>query len=339
MVTHKKIPFSTFNGLTRYRPDRRVLVFLFFVVISTIFWFLGALGREYTATVRYPVRYTNFPENMVLVNELPSNLELTVNAYGYTLLRYYISRRLMPIVFDVNSFSLNQLPDTETQNFYIRSSVASNRIAGQLGAEIDILDIRPDTLFFSFTEKISKRLPVEPVTNLEFRPQFMVKGNIVIDPDSVTVSGPATVIDTMQFIPTLPLTIRGLDDSVRRRTGLRSMDKIEFSEQYVWVQIPVEQFTEAGIRVPVEVVNLPDTLLIKTFPPEISVSYMVALTDYDKVSRQQFLAEADFLSPLTGAGRLPVSLTRQPDFIRSVRYYPQSVDFIVETDPEPGEAN
>ncbi len=333
MVKVQKIFGNAFGRLARLTTDRRVLVFFFFVVISAIFWFLGALGREYTATVRYPVRYTNFPENMVMVGELPSDLELTVNAYGYTLLRYYVSRRLLPIVFDVNSFSLNRLPDTETRNFYILSSVAANRIAGQLGAEIEILDIRPDTLFFSFTDKISRKLPVAPVTELEFRPQFMLKGAIRTDPDSVIAAGPATIVDTMQTVPTLPLSIRGIDESVRKRAVLKGSDKIELSESYVWVDIPVDQFTEAGIRVPVEVINLPDTLLIKTFPSEVSVSYLVALTDYERVSRQQFRAEADYSIPVTMTGRLPVRLARQPDFIRAVRYYPQSVDFIVETDP------
>jgi hypothetical protein len=146
-----------------------------------------------------------------MVGEPPSSLELTVNSYGYTLVRYYVSRRLMPIVFDVNSFSLNRLPDTETRNFYILSSVAANRISGQLGADIEILDIRPDTLFFSFTDMTSRKLPVKPVLDLDFDEQFMVKGNIDVEPDSVTVHGPASVIDTMKFVPTMASCNQGTE--------------------------------------------------------------------------------------------------------------------------------
>ncbi len=339
MVKVQDIISRVHERLSRFRPDRRVLVFLFFVALSAIFWFLNALGREYTVPVSYPVRYTNFPPNMVMVGELPSSLELTVNAHGYTLLRYYISRRLLPIVFDVNSFSLNRLPDTETRNFYILSSVAANRIAGQLGAGIEILEIRPDTLFFSFTDKVSRKLPVEPVVELVFRPQFMVKGNIRTEPDSVIVSGPATVVDTMSSVKTLPVIARGVNDAIRRRSAINEADMLEYSESAVWVNIPVEQFTEAGLRIPVEVINLPDTLLIITFPSEVSVSFLVALTDYEKVSRQQFRAEADYRSRVPGTGRLPVRLVKQPDFTRSVRYYPQSVDFIIETDPAERRSN
>ncbi len=330
LAREQKIIRDAFGKLTGLRLDRRVMVFLFFLVISTIFWFLSALGREYTARIIYPVRYTNFPENLVMVGEPPSSLELTVNSYGYTLVRYYVSRRLMPIVFDVNSFSLNRLPDTETRNFYILSSVATNRIAGQLGADIEILDIRPDTLFFSFTDMTSRKLPVKPVLDLDFDQQFMVKGNILVEPDSVTVHGPASVIDTMKFVPTMATAIRGLNESARKNIELADIDKLDFSQRRVLVSIPVEQFTEAGIKIPVEVANLPDTLTMKTFPADITVSYLVALTDYDKVNAQLFRAMVDYNSPPTGPGRLAVRLVNRPDFIRSVRYSPQSVDFIIE---------
>ncbi len=330
MAQEHKIIKDAFGKLTRLKLDRRVMVFLFFLAISTIFWFLSALGREYTTNIRYPVRYTNFPENMLMVGDPPSNLELTVNSYGYTLVRYYLSRRLMPIVFDVNSFSLNRLPDTETRNFYILSSVAANRIAGQLGADIEILDIRPDTLFFSFTEMTSRKLPVKPVLDLVFDQQFMVKGSIDVEPDSVMVHGPASVIDTMKFVPTKATAIRGLNKSARKNIELAYIDKLTFSTKGVLVTIPVEQFTEASIRIPVEVVNLPDTLTMKTFPSAITVSYLVALTDYDKVDAQLFRATVDYNSPPTGPGRMAVRLVSRPDFIRSVRFSPQSIDFIIE---------
>ncbi|MFO7922286.1 MAG: hypothetical protein R6U58_01165 [Bacteroidales bacterium] len=307
------------------------MVFLFFLVVSAIFWFLSALGRQYTTSIEYPVRYTNFPENMVMVGELPSNLELTVNSHGYTLLRYYISRRLLPIIFDVNSFSLNRLPDTNTRNFYILSSVAANRISGQLGADIEILDIRPDTLFFSFTDMVSRKLPVKPVYDLQFERQFMIKGSIAVEPDTLIVSGPASVIDTMEFVPTRTLRLTGVNEPVRRDLDIPEIDMLDFSENSVSVTIPVEQFTEAGLKVPVEPLNLPDTLTMKTFPADITVSFMVALTDYDRVNPSQFLAVADYKSPAPGNGRLEVRLVRHPEFIRSPRFYPRTVDYIIET--------
>jgi hypothetical protein len=316
--------------LSRLRFDRRVMVFLFFLVVSTVFWLLNVLGREYTTQLSYPVRYTNFPDNVVMVGELPSNLDLTVNAYGYTLLKHYIGRRLLPIVVDVNSYSLNRMPDTDTKNFYMLTSVAANRVTGQLGADIEVLRIEPDTLFFRFTDMITGRLPVKPVLEIQFEQQFMMKGNIVVEPDSVDVSGPAAVIDTMQFIPTTTFRKTGVNKPVQERVSLPEIRMLNLSVNTVLLNIPVEQFTEASLRIPLEAVNLPDTLIMKTFPSVITVSYLVALSDYDKVTAQQFNAVADYNSVPSGNGRLKVDIVEQPAFVRSVRFAPQYVDYIIE---------
>jgi hypothetical protein len=329
----KKEPniFKTISGkLTGLRLDRRVTVFLFFLFVSSIFWFLSALGREYTTHLRYPVRFTNYPENLIMVNELPSSLELTVNAYGYTIIKHYIGRRLLPIVFNVNSFSLNRMPDTDTKNFYVLSSVARNRIAGQLGADIEILDIRPDTLFFRFTDMVTGRLPVKPVLDLHFEQQFMIKGNILVEPDSVDVSGPGVVIDTMQFVPTIAINKRGVKGSLKETVRLSEPAMLNFSDTRVTVSIPVEQFTEASLRIPIDVLNLPDTLTMKIFPSQVTVSYLVALSDYDRVNAQQFRAMVDYDNIPAGNGRLNVEIEKHPGFIKSVRFSPVFVDYIIE---------
>jgi hypothetical protein len=321
---------NAFAKLFRIKPDRRVMVFLFFVVVATIFWFLNVLGLQYTTSLRYPVRYTNFPENKVIVGELPSSLDLTVNAYGYTLVKYYVSSQLLPIVFDVGSFSLTEMPDTETSNFYILSSIARTRIASQLGADIEILDIEPDTLFFNFTEIVSRDLPVRPVVDLEFQQQFMLKGNVSAEPDSITVSGPGSIIDTMKYVPTRLLSLKNLNRSVYEDVSIQDFDLLRFSVSKARVHVPVEQFTEANIKVPLEIVNIPEGMKVKTFPSDITVSYMVALADYEKVNAQQFTAVVDFDRMVPGMERLEVSLLKQPELVRAVRFSPVAVDYLIE---------
>ncbi len=323
--------FPAFKSrLTGMRVDRKVLVFLFFLAVSAIIWFLNALGREYTTQLSYPVRYTNYPDNMVLAGELPSSLELTVNAYGYTILRHYVGRRMLPIVFDVNSFSLNRMPETDTRNFYVLSSVAAGRIAGQLGSEIEILDIRPDTLVFRFTNMITDRLPVKPVLELQFEQQFMVRGDIVVEPDSVSVSGPATIVDTMTFVPTLALRKSGVNKPVNEMVRLQEQGRVNLSENRVRVSVPVEQFTESSMRIPIEIMNLPDTLIMKTFPSVVSVSYHVALSDFERANAQHFRAVVDYENVPAAGGRLAVELANQPAFVRNVRFSPHHVDYIIE---------
>ncbi len=323
-------PFTRLARKDKDRFNKKLLVFLFFLVVSTIFWFLSMLGKDYTTDMRYPVRYTNFPENKVLVGELPENLILNVRGNGYTLLRYRLSSRLLPIIFDVNSFSLNRVSD-ESDTFFILSSVAKSKISGQLGADIEINEILPDTLFFHFSEVVSRKLPVKADLQIEFRRQYMQSGPVALDPDTVTVSGPESVMDTLELVFTEPLAKEQVDRTVVTDVLLRPEKYLRFSEESVRVNVPVEQFTEASITVPIETVNVPEGFVLKIFPAEIRVSYLVPLSYYEKVRRQQFQAYVDYEILLKEElRRLPVNLSRYPDFIRGMRFSPQTVDFIIE---------
>jgi len=309
--------------------NKKLLVFLFFLVVSTIFWFLSMLNKEYTTDLQYPVEYTNFPEDKVLVGELPSSLTLNVSGYGYTLLRYRLSRQLLPIIFDVNSFSLNRISDEE-DTFFILTGVARNKISDQL-AGIEINDIRPDTLFFQFTDVVSRKIPVKAELDLGFRQQYMQSGSVLIEPDSVVAAGPEPVIDTLEHARTNMLSLQDVDRTVEEHVSLSSYDYVSFSEEKVKITVPVEQFTESSIKIPIEAVNVPEELKLKTFPSEVTASFIVPLSDYDRVSQEQFRIYVDYDKlQQENVGRLPVELAAAPEFVRNVRYNPQMVDFIVE---------
>lgn len=315
----------------RVQLYKKLLVFLFFLFVAAVFWLLSALNREYTDEILYPVKYTNLPEDKILVNDLPESLILKVSGHGYSLLKYQLSKRLLPIVFDVNSFALNAIEDSISQKFYVLSRVARTRIASQISSDINILEIQPDSLVFEFSNISSKKLPVYPVLNLGYEQQFMLKGQMSIKPDTVRVSGPRTVIDTMQAAYTNELTIERLKETMTRTVGFVEIPQVRYENKRVSVSIPVEQFTEASIRVHILPVNVPEGLTLKLFPATINVFYHVALSDYDKIQPQHFMAIADYkeierLNPL----KINVQLTRFPDYILILRKYPESVDYIVE---------
>ena len=323
-------------GMTR-RPrrkkitmNRRVLVYFFFLLLSVLFWFLTVMNKEYTTSISYPVHYIRFPEKKVLVNDVPDRLELSVNAGGYTLLRNKLKSRITPIIFDVNSFSLNTvLGDPST--LYILTSYAKDRIANHLLSEIEILDISPDSLFFQFADKVSKKVPVQPDLNVSFEKQYMQVGPNLVEPDSVTVSGPEMMIDTIEMAATVPVTMADVNRSFDMEMEMQPLHKIEYDPLEVWLQVPVEKFTEASLKVKIEVINMPDSLLLRPFPPAVTVSCQIGLSAYETLNEHLFRAVIDYSEVGNMLGnKLQVQIIKMPVYIQSVNFTPKSVEYIVE---------
>lgn len=311
--------------------NKRLMIFSFFLLLSVILWFLTALGKNYNASISYPVRYIKLPEDRVLVNKMPDKLLLSVNAQGYTLLRYKLKSRLLPIIFDVKSFRLSNIPGEDANTVYILTSIAKNKIQKQLSSDIEVLDISPDSLIFRFASEIDRQVPVLPEYNLSYAKQYMQVRPVSVVPDSITVSGPETVVDTIRGISTVRKDFRNVNKTIEFTAEVIQGEKLNYSHDKVRVRIPVEKFTEASFSIPLEYEHLPDSLNLKLFPDEVKLTCRVGLSDYDQLSERSFRAVVDFLGTNQNLGnKLQVELTKQPGFVRSVSYHPKSVEYIIE---------
>lgn len=312
------------------KADRRLIVFLFFVVLSTIFWFLNQLEEEYVTEISLPVRYTNFPSDKILVNDLPNHFDLRVRAHGYKLLEYKISNKFLPFSINVNSLTLRMHSQSNYAKFFSLTRLLNRDIEDQLRSELEIVSISPDTLFFEFADRIFKKVPVVSQLNLVLASQYMIKGNIQFDPDSITISGANPIVDTIEQVYTKQLDLLDLNKNYNDEVDLAEIRNVKFSDKEVDVIVSIEKFTEGAQKVKLNVINVPDSLIIRTFPKEITVTYFVTLSDYEKVLPQLFEAVVDYNETANPDNKLNISIHNFPDYIQSLRYNPKSVEYIIE---------
>jgi hypothetical protein len=114
MDTNNKIWFDKITAALDFssgRNNQRLIIFIICLILATILWFLNALSKNYTTQIAYPVRYIELPKNKFIINEPPSNLQLRVNAHGFTLLRYKLHMAFYPVELNVSEIiEENRLP-------------------------------------------------------------------------------------------------------------------------------------------------------------------------------------------------------------------------------------
>ncbi len=311
--------------------DRDFLVFVFFLLLSFCFWYLNGLSKELSAQIKYPVRYINPPKNRVLHGSLPAKLDFNIKGPGYSLIKLRLSGSRAPVIVDMSK--LNYLINTEsrTYNYYVLTSTLRDDFLQQLRADFEIIRILPDTLSFSFDLIESKRVPViadfEVITDAE----FFVKGKIEAEPDSIIITGPRPVIDTVSAVYTRHKSFSGIRQSFSRNIQIAGSKDFTISEKRVRITVPVEQYTEARMEIPVKIINVPDSLEIRLFPNVISVHLLVAVSDYKGIFESNITALIDYASvDPEKSNKLPVIITNIPSYANTVRYTPQELEYIVE---------
>jgi hypothetical protein len=314
-------------------PERDVLVFGFFLVLSFVFWYLNGLSQVIENQIRYPVRYVNPPRNSVLVDNLPARLAMDLRGPGYSLLKLKLSGSRAPVVVDMNRLDLRALPGTEDGEVnYVLASSLKESFHKQLHADFEILQISPDTLFFRFDRLGTKLVPVFPDIQIATDKEFFVKGEPASQPDSVFITGPIPIIDTVTMVKTKMKKYSGVAQSFSANLSLVGSKYYEISERKVKVSVLVEQFTEARMELPVKLLNLPDSIDIKMFPDNVSIRVLVAISDYKGIFESNIQAVVDLAAVnLSTIGKLPVTIINVPAYARSLMYTPQEIDFIIES--------
>ncbi len=298
-----------------------------FLLISVFIWFLNALSKNYTTVISYPLEYTEMPEDQVFVGALPEQLELTVNSHGYAIMQYKVFRNPVPINFKVSSFNLNR-PGQDSSRAYIITRYLKDQVSLQLPSELQLLDIKPDTLHFRFAGSVSKQVPVVPDFWYEVDNQFTIRDGILVEPGTVMVTGPDVIVDTLEKVYTERKDLGLITRDYGKKVKIRPYNGLEFDQTRVLCRIELERFTEVNLSIPVEVVNLPDTISLQTFPSRIKFTCIVGLSKYDRISANLIRAVVDYASITDDARLLEVEILNTPAYLISYKYYPKSVEFL-----------
>ncbi len=315
----------------KFKLSPKRFTFLFFLLLSTILWFLNALSREYADRVDYPIRYINYPKDFVLLNQPPEELQLDVKAFGYSLFYHKITPDLMPLRVDFGKTPLRLLRGGDTLSYFIESNYLQSEISNQISSEIKLNGIKPDSIIFTFTKTISKKVPVIFNGNLSFRKPFQQKGTTRLVPDSVVVQGPQAIINNLDSVQTEAYESDLLGENKKIELKLEQSKYINTSVSSIIVEIEVEKYTEREIILPLSINHLPDSLVLLPFPNQIHVSFTTSLENFNKISKYDFKAELDYKDVKHSiSNRIPVILRHYPNGIRNLAISPRRVEFIVE---------
>jgi len=310
---------------------REVAVFSFFLLLSFVFWFLNALSKEMNGRIEYPVRYINFPEDRALVNELPDYFNLMVSGPGYSIVQTKLGGRKEHLTVDLNKAGIRVQEDKDKLLFYILSFSLREQLSSQLRSDFSIVSIVPDTIHFEFDLVGKRKVPVVPDIEIITQRQYFVHGEIICSPDSIEISGPKTMVDTIEEVFTRYYAFDQLNETESKTLGLKSISKISFSERRSEVTVPVEQFTEAVIELPVTMINVPDTVDIRLFPDLVTLQCIVALSDYNNIQDAPVEAFVDFKDlDLMTTNRLKVALEKLPEYASQVKINPQYIEYLIE---------
>lgn len=309
---------------TRFHIRRKVFALVLCLLLSIVLWLLNDLNRLQTSSVQIPVKFTGLPYDMVTTNSLPSHMDATVEATGFNLLWRHFTREQKVVEIPLRLENGMVSPD---QTFLFNINYYMDDITDALGSHVKIRRIFPDTFSIRFARKYNKKVPVVLSSDLDFEKEFYVSGHVKIIPDSVIISGTKEKVTTIGAVSTQQLVLKNLKESYKGNLTLEYINGISYNIQQVDVNLPVEQFTEKELSLPVTSTRVPAHFELNTIPSIISLKILVPISQYSQIDASLFQVSAEFPSNDHKVDQIILQVTRKPDFVKILSISPSAVEF------------
>ncbi len=158
-------------------------------------------------------------------------------------------------------------------------------------------------------------------------------GYLKVEPSFISISVPEVIIDSIITIQTKNTTLTDVNSSIEVNLPIMALDrksKVKYSVDEVMVTGTVEKFTEAKLKLPFTIKNLPNNYNITTFPDQVEVVFQVGLSNYNKINRNDFKISCDYSRTVkNGLTYLIPELVSKPSMISGIKIVPNQIEYLI----------
>ena len=263
------------NFQIKFPEKKKFRFFFLFVILSFTFWIITKLSNIYDSSISFSISLTDVPDYIVPKNISSLELNADISGSGFQLLLYkFINDEIIISVkdgdFNLDLAHVNLLD----QKFSIQQQLFQNTVVKQLNQSI---------LKFEFDRLIRKKVPIFPIIDINFKLGYERAEDWRIIPDSVWVSGPSNLIDTLNHFPTKAFKKNKVHKQITEILKLSEIPKLKPEVSEVEITAAVNKFTEKTLETFINIKNLPDSLTIKLFPNSVETTFLVLMDNIEIV--------------------------------------------------------
>ncbi len=304
---------------------KEALVFFFFVLLAFGFWLLQSLQQEYEIELVYPVKYKNVPADIAFKTSPVEKITARVKDKGSVLLNYTLGRTFAPI--EVNMKDLKE----KNGSFQVGQKQIMNDIQKQLIATTALQGFEPQQIDLEFSQRIHKEVQVAFSGNIQMEAGFQLSGDIQISPQKINAYATSAILDTLTAVKTIFTEIKKANKNITRIVQLSKIDGVNLDPDNVTITIPIEEYTEKTLEIPVSCSHIPPHYTVRMFPATVKVICSIPLSRFKELSEDMFSIYIPFEDlEQNVSGTHPVKLSKQPDWVHATTLVPDKVEFILE---------
>ena len=301
------------------KTKSKIKLFLVFSFISFLFWIFTKFSKNYSELVFFEVKYENIPD-LILVDSEYNIIEGYINSSGFQIFLY----RLMPKTLFVDI----SLADFQISKGEIDLSSQRRSLDDQINGSF--LSFETDKLFFNYSSLKTKKVKVKIDSKFEFASGYSNMNDQKIEPDSIVISGPDSIIENIDVLITEPIEMQNISNDIQMTVSvLNNYSNVLIKPSKVFFKESVKRFTEQDFEVLINIINAPDSIEIKLFPEKVNLTSSFPIEYIDKLRSSDFELVFDYFKTENGQFEsISLDLINSPKMSKNTRWEPKTISYL-----------
>jgi YbbR domain-containing protein len=276
---------------------------LFCLLSALFFWFYISLDSQFEYTADVPLRVINPPEGWMLLQPLPPSVTVLFRGSG----RSFASFRFREKILEVEMRNTRNNASVPLTGDMIKNLPQGVRV---------VSIVSPEQVTVRWDRLAEKHVPVLPRIELIPADGYTLVGDIRIEPDTIRLAGPQSIIDSISAVQTERRRFEGLIKEIQDKVPLESGSPgivLKFSARTVRFEADVQRIGERWMKgIPVSVVNVPEGSQAAVTPGTLSLKIQGGADLLAQMQPEDILATVNFSDLRRRSGKRLPALIRTP---------------------------
>ena len=310
------------NKLQESPRMRSALLYLFFIVISAIFWCFLTFNGDIQLDLQVPLEI-NTPNNVHLLSKVPDTLTVTVKDRGYRFFTYMF-RKTPPLTLRLTDYS------DGNGDFKVDQSHLKKALTHVLNKHSTIVNVLPESLNIRFTDLPGKKVPVKTDIIVEPRENYTLYGALIQSQDSVLVFSDAKTLNAINEVYTYHVEETDLTDTLRRKVTIAPINNAVVEPRAIEIMVPIEKLKPQTRSVRIAVRNAPPGIKMLLFPSDVEVTYRSPVSRISDETGITAVVDFNSIDMNSTSNKVKVIIGEMPAAYQDVKLSHDSVEYIIE---------
>ena len=204
------------------------------------------------------------------------------------------------------------------------------QVQAQLYGSSKLLSVKPGKFDFYFTYGSSKKVPVVFKGRITTSRRYYL-AHTEFFPTMVTVYANKRQLDQLESVEIVPFNQRNLQDTIQQDVKIKQIRGVKIVPKQVRLSVYPDILTEESVEVPVKAINVPDNMVLRTFPARVAVKFTVGASLFRTITPEQFKVVVDYNELANNpSDKCTLQLRSVPRSVSKAHLENETVDYLLE---------